>query len=94
MGSNCHSHGLANGGTVYFQASPSCGAPELEAANLPAVNKRDSLQRVRAAAIPGAIGVIAEDNSSASARKYAPVDAELESPPHSCYAISSVVLRI
>jgi hypothetical protein len=94
MGSNCHSHGMINGGTVIFHASQSCGSSELQAANLPSADKRGSLQKVRAAVSFGALGVLPTDCSSPSARNSAFIGAELELPPHFCFAIHTVVLRI
>jgi hypothetical protein len=93
-GSNCHSHGMMNGGTAILHASQSCGSPELQAANLPSGDKRGSLQRVRAAASFGALGVLPADCSSPSAHNSAFIGAEIESPPYFCFAIHTVVLRI
>jgi hypothetical protein len=90
----CHSHGAANGGGVYLQAVQGCSSPELQAANLSSADKRGSLQRVRAAALDGTMGVHSADCSSPSARNSAFIAAELESRPHFCFAISTVVLRI
>jgi hypothetical protein len=85
---------MMNGGAVIFRSSQSCGSPELQAANLSSADKRGSLQRVRAAALPGTIGVLSADCSSPSAYNSTFIAARLESPPHFCFAISTVVLRI
>jgi hypothetical protein len=94
IGSHCHSQGVANGGAVYLQTVQSCGAPELQAANLPSADKRGSLQRVRAEAFPGKLGVPFPGYSSLSAPVSVFIDVNLESSPHSCSAISTVVLRV
>lgn len=85
---------MMNGGTVIFRSSPSCSSPELQAANLSSVDKRGSLQRVRTAAFPGTFGVLSADCSDPNAHNFAFMGAELESPPYSCFASSTVVLRI
>jgi len=90
----CHSHAAANGGGVYLQAVQGCSSPELQAANLSSADKRGSLQRVRAAALPGTVGVLSADCSSPRTHNSTFIAAELESPPHFCFAISTVVLRI
>jgi len=90
----CHSHGAANGDVVYFQSVQSCGAPELQAANLPSADKRGPLQKVRAATASGELGLLSLVDSLMSATGSAPTDANLESPPQFCCAISIAILRI
>lgn len=85
---------VATGGVVYLQSVQSCGAPELQAVNLTSTDKRGSLQSVRAEASCAATGVPSAGYSSASTHNSPPIGANLESPPHFCNVISTVVLRI
>jgi len=94
MGSNCHSHGAANGGAVHFHAVHRCGAPELQVANLSAGSVRGLIQRDRASAPADWIGVVAPSLSSLSTHNSATIGADVESPPHFCSVTSTVVLRI
>jgi hypothetical protein len=90
----CHSRGAANGGAVYLQAVQNCGNPELQAANLPSGDKRVTLKKVRASASRGELATHSADSSSLVTQNSARIDAVLESPPHSCCAISVAILRI
>jgi hypothetical protein len=90
----CHSHGAANGGALYLQTIQSCGAPELQAVNLPSGDKRVALQKVRASASRGEIAPLSTDSSFPGAQNSARSGADLESPPHSCCSISIAILRI
>jgi hypothetical protein len=90
----CHSHGAANGGALYLQTIQSCGAPELQAVNLPSGDKRVALQKVRASASRGEIAPLSTDSSFPGAQNSARSGADLESPPHSRCSISIAILRI
>lgn len=94
MTSNCHSHVVADHGAVYLQAVRSCGVPDLQAANLPALNRLMSLRGVRAKAFHGGNGVRYVNHCLRSAANSTPIGAALESPPRFCSANSPVVLRI
>src|SRR5258708_12865964 len=45
MGSHCHSSEVANGGAVHLYSVQGCGSPELQVANLPSANTRESLPK-------------------------------------------------
>src|SRR6266403_4554609 len=94
VGSDCHSHGTANGGAVHLHAVHRCGAPELQVANVSAASARGLIQRDRVSAPADRIGAVAPGLSSPSAHNSATIGADVESPPHFCSVTSKVVLRI
>lgn len=92
-GSHCHSREVANGSAFHLHSVQGCGAPELQVANLPSVSKLGSLQRDRSTVSASGLDVSAEHPHPLAYHR-TPCDAGLGSPPHSCSAISTVVLRI
>jgi hypothetical protein len=94
MGSHCHSREVANGSAVHLHSVEGCGAPELQVANLPSLNKRGSFQRDQSTVSASGLDVRSAEHPYSRACHRARCDAGLGSPPHSCSAISTVVLRI
>src|SRR5216684_3472910 len=94
MGSHCHSSEVANGGAVHLDSVQGCGAQELQVANLPSVSQLGSLQRDRSMVSASGLDVRSAEHLQPLAYHRTPFDAGLGSPPHSCSAVSTVVLRI
>lgn len=94
MESHCHLHGTLNGRAPLLHTVQNCGAPELQAADLTSANWREPAQKDRATASAGRLAFLSLGLSSAGARNSDAIAAEVESPPHSCSAITKVVLRI
>src|SRR6267143_1101713 len=94
MGSHCHTRGVANGSAVHLHSAQGCGSPELQVANLPSVSRLGSLQRDRSTVSTSGLDVRSAEHLQPLAYHRTPFDAGLGSPPHSCSAVSTVVLRI
>jgi len=91
MGSHCHSSEVANGGAVHLDSVQGCGSPELQVANLPSANTRESLQKDRSASEMEVLSLV---HPSPLAHHRTACSADVESPQYSCSFVASVVLRI